>query len=190
MIFGPVLLVKPWFHSVAILRQIGQWILPVYLGVITALAFFVEASTLSFIAHFDSRPNYLFVEYLQHPREVLATILGTRPVELIAFTFFSVLIAGVVIRWLRNDPRSDKRVSFLFCGLAMPVIAIIAVAMIRSTVDHRPANHSIAAFSQDSMVNQLPLNSPYSVIYAVHERHTETLAETGFAMVRWTMMKF
>jgi len=173
MIFGPVLLLKPWFHSVAILRRVGKWILPVYLGVITALVFFVEASTLSFIDQFDSRPDYLFVEYLQYPREVLATILGTRPVELIAFSIIAVLIAGVVIRWLSNDPRSDKHVSFLICVLAMPIFAIITLAMIRSTLDHRPVNHSFAAFSHDSMVNQLPLNSPYSVIYAIHERHRD-----------------
>ncbi len=42
--------------------------------------------------------------------------------------------------------------------------------MIRSTLDHRPVNPSIAAFSQDAMVNQLPLNSFYSLLYAIYEQ--------------------
>jgi phosphoglycerol transferase MdoB-like AlkP superfamily enzyme len=173
MIFGPVFIVKPWFHTTAILRRVEQWLLPVYLGVLTALAFFVEASTSSFISEFDSRPNYLFVEYLQHPREVLSTVLGTRPVELTAFTIIAILLAGAVIKWLRKDPRSDLRVSLLFCVVATPIFALISVAMVRSTLDHRPVNASVAAFSQDSMVNKLPLNSPYTLIYAIYEQHRD-----------------
>jgi hypothetical protein len=37
IIFGPVLLVKPWLRTSAGLHRFGQWILPVYMGVITAL---------------------------------------------------------------------------------------------------------------------------------------------------------
>ena len=174
LIFGPVALVMPWLHAFAIPRRLGQWLVPVYVGTITALAFFVEASTSSFIGEFDSRPNYLFVEYLEHPREVLPTLFATNPVELVAFTLIAVLIAWVVAVWLRKDPRSDMRVSLLFCAMATPIIAIIAVAMVRSTLDHRPVNASVAAFSQDSMVNQLPLNSPYTLMYALYERQRDT----------------
>jgi phosphoglycerol transferase MdoB-like AlkP superfamily enzyme len=147
------------------------------MGLITALAFFVEASTSSFIFEFDSRPNYLFVEYLLHPSEVLATVFGTRPVELITFTIIAVLIAGAVIGWLRKDPRSDMRVSLLFCVLATPIVAIITLAMIRSTLGHKPVNPSIAAYSQDSMVNQLSLNSPYSLVYAIYERRRDAVRQ-------------
>ena len=173
LIFGPVALAMPWLHAFAIPRRLGQWLVPVYVGTITALAFFVEASTASFIAEFDSRPNYVFVEYLQYTKEVLPTLLATNPVEIVVFTLVAVLIAWVVTAWLRNDPRSDMRVSLLFCVLATPIIALIAVAMVRSTLDHRPVNASVAAFSQDSMVNQLPLNSPYTLIYALYERQRD-----------------
>ena len=171
IIFGPVILFKLWFHYVAILRRVGQWIFPAYMGLVTALAFFVEASTSSFISQFDSRPNYVFVEYLRYPREVLATLLGTDPVELIVFSIVAVLLAWVVFVWLRKDPALKTRVSFQFCVFATPIIAIIGLMMIRSTLDHRPVNPSNAAFSQDAMVNQLPLNSPYSLLYAIYEQN-------------------
>jgi phosphoglycerol transferase MdoB-like AlkP superfamily enzyme len=129
IVFGPVFLLKAWFHSFAFLRRAGNWIIPVYLGIATALSFFIEASTTSFIAQFDSRPNFLFVEYLKYPREVLATLSGTNLPELIAFTAVAVLLAWLVVRWLRRDPRSGTRVPVLFCILATPVIAILMLAM-------------------------------------------------------------
>lgn len=178
MIFGPVFLLKPWFHTLKFLRRIGWWIFPAYLGLVTALAFFVEASTMSFIAEYDSRPNFLFVEYLKYPREVLSMLAGTHLLELIGFTGITVILFWVVIKWLHRDPQSGTVVPFWFCVLATPVTAILLLAMIRSTLDHRPVNPSIAVFSQDSMVNQLPLNSPYSLMYAIYE-HSRNRSSKG-----------
>ena len=176
-LLGPVALALPWFHLTRFGRWAGPWVLPVYTGIISAVAFFVEASSASFITQFDSRPNYLFVEYLKYPREVLATVSGTKLPELIAFTLIAVSIGWLVTRWLRKDPRVGMRVPLWYCLAVTPVLALLMLAMIRSTLAHRPINPSNAAFSQDSMVNQLPLNSPYSVLYAVYERRKEASNE-------------
>ncbi len=176
-LFGPVFLFKCWLQPIAFLRRPGNWILPLYTGLAAAAAFFVEASTASFIGQFDSRPNYLFVEYLKYPKEVLATVSGTKLPELVIFTSAAALIAWFVTRWLRRDPYSDLRVSVKFSLLITPVIVVLMVGMIRSTLAHRPVNPSNAAFSQDSMVNQLPLNSPYSVLHAIYERRKEASNE-------------
>jgi phosphoglycerol transferase MdoB-like AlkP superfamily enzyme len=177
ILFGPIFLLKPWFHTTAILRSVERWVFPVYIGLISALAFFIEASTVPFISEFDSRPNYLFVEYLKYPREIFATVLGTHPVELITITLVAVFLAKGIIGWLRRDPESDMRVSLLFCILATPIIAIITLMMIRPTLGHNSVNPSLAAFSQDSMVNQLALNSPYSLIYAIYEQRRDTVRQ-------------
>ena len=50
MVFAPVLLFKPWFHTLAFLRRIGMWLFPIYMALVTSIAFFVEATTTSFIA--------------------------------------------------------------------------------------------------------------------------------------------
>jgi phosphoglycerol transferase MdoB-like AlkP superfamily enzyme len=174
MLFGPVFLLKPWLHSRAILRRVGKWLVPAYLGLVSSLIFFVEASTQPFIAEFDTRPNYLFVEYLKHPQEVFATLSGSHFLELIAFSGIALLLLWIISRWLRKDPCSSQPVPVRYCLWATPVIAALLVLMIRSTFDHRPVNPSIAAFSQDSMVNQLPLNSPYSLLYAVYEQNRDS----------------
>ena len=122
---------------------------------------------------FDSRPNYLFVEYLQYPDEVFATVAAERPFELLVFTAIALLSGWAVTRWLRLDPQWTTRTSLLTCVVATPLFAILAVGMVRSTLDHRPVNASVAAFSRDSLVNELPLNSPYTVIYALYERQRD-----------------
>lgn len=174
ILFGPVFLLRPWLHAGTSGRRAGLAILNVYTGLATSLAFFVEASSTSFIEEFDSRPNYLFVEYLSYPREVFATLAGSHLLALLAFTGIAVLVAWFLIRWLRSDPSNGLVVPMNFCLLITPITMVLVFLMIRSTLDHRPVNPSIAAFSQDAMVNQLPLNSPYTLLYAIYEHRRDS----------------
>ena len=173
MILGPVAIFKPLFHLAPALAGIGKWLGAIYVGAMTGLAFFVEASTSAFIHEFDSRPNYLFVEYLKYPAEVFATVIAERPFELVAFTVIAVLTGWAAARWLRRDPQWATRSTVLTSIVASFLAAVLSVGMVRSTLDHRPVNASVAAFSSDSLVNQLPLNSPYTVIYAMYERNRD-----------------
>lgn len=179
LVFGPAFLFIPWLQAMDAMRKIGAWLLAAWLGMATALAVFIEASSAPFIKQFDARPNYLFVEYLKYPREVLVTLTGTHLAELIATTVIAVLAGALAARWLLRDPGNRLQVSWRFCLLATPVVLVAATLMIRSTLDHRPVNPSMAAFSQDAMVNQLPLNSPYAVIYAVYEKNRDAAFHQG-----------
>ncbi len=176
ILIGPVLLFKPFFHTRPGLIKAGRWLWSLYLGAAVSFMFFVESATFSFIREYDSRPNYLFVEYLRYPKELLATLAGSHLFELIAFNLITVLLFYAVTRWVKNDPAGKQQLPLGLCLLASPVIAVVVVMMIRSTLDHRPVNPSIAAFSPDSMVNQLALNSPYSLLYAVYEQHRDDKA--------------
>ena len=53
----------------------------------------LEASSAPFIRQFDSRPNYLYVEYLAYPREVLATVSGMHLWLLIGVTLVALAAA-------------------------------------------------------------------------------------------------
>ena len=177
IMFGPVFVFKPWFHTFSVLRQIGKWGFSIYLAIFISLSFFVEACTLSFIAEYDSRPNFQFVEYLAYPREVFSMLVGSHLLELIIVSSFTLLICIRVFVGLYKDPNSDNPVPFWFPFVVMPLAAILMLAMIRSTLTHRPVNPSNAVFSQDSMINQLPLNSPYALMYAIYEHRREASAK-------------
>ena len=53
---------------------------------------FMELATPSFINQFDSRPNYLFVEYLEHYREVSSMLLTEYPFQLLLSSIHLPLI--------------------------------------------------------------------------------------------------
>jgi phosphoglycerol transferase MdoB-like AlkP superfamily enzyme len=169
-LFGPVFLLAPWLHTRADLRWVGAWLVPGYLALVCALGFFVEASTLAFIREFDARPNHLFVEYLSYPREVFAMLARSHLDKLIGFTSMSGLLGWKVFGWLRRDPAIRQPVSWRFAWAMTPLLAVLVTLTVRSTLDHRPINPGNAAFSQDPMVNQLALNSPYALLYDLYER--------------------
>ncbi len=130
MILGPVAIFKPFFHLAPPLASIGKWLGAIYIGVMTSLAFFVEASTSAFIYEFDSRPNYLFVEYLKYPAEVFATVSSERPFELFAFTLIAACLGWAAARWLRRDPAWATRATALTVVVASFLSAVLSVGMV------------------------------------------------------------
>lgn len=148
---------KPW---ISLLR--------VYLSACFGLLIFMEMATPQFIDQFDLRPNILFVEYLKYPREVLSMLWGGYKLPL--------LIAAVAVpamTWfvyqLTGRYKSAPMTRWMHVLWVLPVVGVTLLMMIRSTLDHRPVNPSIVAVSQDLMVNDLALNSTYTVLYAIYE---------------------
>lgn len=145
---------------------------PIYFSTLLTLFFFLELSTPSFISQYDVRPNILFVEYLKYPREVFDTLWGEFRLQLV-LSF--VLVPAVWIGSLKLLSSSMRRVqpwswrSGLVLALLVPLASGFAV---RSSLGHRPVNPASVAFSNDTMANDLPLNSTYSLGYAVSQmRH-------------------
>lgn len=169
LLLGPWLVLMPFFSRFRLFHRLTRlWVM-----IVIPLSLFVELSTLPFIEQYDVRPNDLFIEYLAYPREVLSTLLGEFALAL--FLTSSLAIAGTVVAWKmsRPDPEQQQRVSWYLVPVASFLFLLLTVAMIRSTLDHRPVNPSTVAYSSDAMVNQLPLNSPYTLLYAIYEQHRD-----------------
>ena len=158
-------IMAPW----RLLRPIITRGMPVVLALVITVVVLMEASTLTFILQFDARPNILFVEYLEYPREVFSTLLIGFPLQTLLALVLTLLAGWQSWKWLRRAFSDTARISLWAALLMLPVIAVLLLVMIRSTTAHRPANPSTVAFSQDAMVNELPLNSTYTLIYAIYE---------------------
>jgi len=158
----PVLL-SPWLGHRAWPTRVTAW----WYRAWWLLFVLLEVSTPQFILEYDTRPNRLYIEYLNHPHEVAAMLWHG---------YKGVLACGLLVlgvlgwwgwRWLRPAP-ADARMAPWWRPL-VTTLAAFAVLLLaaRGTLDHRPLNASMVAFSDDSMVNTLPLDSLYNVANAI-----------------------
>ncbi|MCJ7555951.1 MAG: LTA synthase family protein [Gammaproteobacteria bacterium] len=153
-----------------------------YLPACFTMLVFMEISTPSFVTQYDVRPNALFFKYLIYPKEVLSMLWKAYPLQLIIG--FAAVPASVI--WMRARLRRPlllaRSPGFATAVLATPLLLVLCVAMVRSTTAHRPVSPSTVARSNDPMVNELSLNSSYSLLYAAYERLRES--ENSFPYTR------
>ncbi len=144
-----------------------------YFSLCVAFITFMEVLTPSFINEYDARPNFLFVEYLMYPKEVFSTLWGAYKLQ-IFITFITVpLIAFITSYIIKKNENTTEPIQFWKAALLTPVLLVICFIMARSTTDYRPVNPSTVAFSSDPMVNDLPLNSTYTLLYAIYEERRD-----------------
>ncbi|QGE33391.1 LTA synthase family protein [Bordetella holmesii] len=132
----------------------------------------LEVSTPQFIAEYDTRPNRLYFEYLVHLREVAGMLWEGYKLVLLA-AFLVLVLAAWAARRLFPVGRTDRRMAWWKRPIASLVTLAVVVLAIRGTLEHRPINPSVVAFSSDAMVNTLPLNSLYNVLDAAYRLRDE-----------------
>jgi len=168
---GIPLVLSPWLGGYELAIDTAEyWFLLAW-----ALLVLLEVSTPQFIDEYDTRPNRLYVEYLKHPREVFGMLWkGYKPMLVIGV----LLITGLV--WFADelfdlaDP--DAPMAWWARTLFSLIAAVAVFIAIRGTLKHRPINPSTVAYCGDSMLNTLPLNSLYSVCYAIYSMKNERSA--------------
>lgn len=156
-------------------RLTRWWALIVVFGFL-----FMEVSTPTFITEYDTRPNRLFIEYLNYPREVLSMLwegyLPTVVVGIFLCVSLTLLFAWLTRPWSRaSNPGSYRKAM-----LVWPIVVLAVFISIRSTTGHRPANPAMFALTSDALVNSLILNSTWSVAFAIYNLKHEAEASDSY----------
>jgi phosphoglycerol transferase MdoB-like AlkP superfamily enzyme len=172
-LLAPVVLAMPLFCTSAALTRVGRPLLLAYLVACFAAAVFMEASTPPFLTQFDARPNRLFVEYLVYPKEVGSTLLTGYAPQVLGGVLAVAVAVWLLQRALRKSLRVTRTVHWAVALTAAPLLFVACAFATRSTLDHRAVNPSTVAISTDPMVNDLALNSSYTVLYAINQEHSE-----------------
>lgn len=163
------LALAPWLARYGIWLRIER----AYLLLAFLLLVFMECATPTFVSEFDVRPNRLFIEYLKYPAEVASMLwVGYKLPIAVSMAIIGALLYSYVR--LTHVAYSQPAAVGVPTAVVCTVLAVLVCTMgIRSSVGHRPANPSVAAFSIDLLVNDLCLNSTYSVLYAAYasKRH-------------------
>lgn len=163
----PVLLtcmVSPNQRWLAVMMTFNRY----YLAVVFGLSVFIEASTPDFINQYGVRPNVWFVEYLKYPQEVFAMLVNAYLPSFILGLAVSLLAGYFFLAHLKRlaPDLKGQRLTWLASTLWLVGLFIGLTLCIRSSLGHRPISPAYAAFSEDALVNSLPLNSFYSAGYA------------------------
>lgn len=171
--------------GVCLLAMLVQWLAPgrfllstswrraltAWLVIWLMLIIWNEAATADFIAEFGVRPNRLFVEYLDTPKEVFATIWAAHRSALLIGIALVAMAGFLAPRLLRTTARHAPPWPLRVVVLA-PLLLVLFYGM-RGSAGHRPLSISFAAISNDPLVNSLPLNSTYTVLHAVTQMLSE-----------------
>lgn len=154
---------SPWFGHFGWAEKLTAW----WFRVCWFLLLLMEVSTPQFIIEYDTRPNRLFFEYLVHPKEVSAMLW--EGYKGILFASFVIIGVGMWIGFRLFKPgQPDKHMRWLLKPVVCLALIAFCVASIRGTMQHRPINASTVAFSNDAMVNTLPLNGFWNVTNAAY----------------------
>jgi phosphoglycerol transferase len=151
----------------SILNKI-QPVIRYFLLICLCIVLFMELATPNFLMQYDTRPNRLFVEYLNHPVEVgsmLAKSLGWQILIIVLFLIFAIrLLFKKSKSWfVQYDTPYLKKLVFF------PLVGFLLFFGIRSSLtSKRPINLSNAVFSENQFTNSLALNSLYTVSFAVY----------------------
>ncbi|MBV6273472.1 LTA synthase family protein [Alcaligenaceae bacterium CGII-47] len=165
-------LFAPWVGDSALaITLTGIWLQAAWL-----LLALLELSTPQFIQEYDARPNRLYIEYLKHPKEVFGMLWKGYKLVLLGATAGLGLAAWAGYAWFAQAT-PDTLAAIGWRPLSTLVIAALIVLAVRGTLGHRPMNPATVAWCGDSLLNTLPLNSLYSVLYAIYSIKNERSAE-------------
>ncbi|KPH94879.1 hypothetical protein AMS58_10225 [Pseudoalteromonas porphyrae] len=158
-------------------------IIKYYLVFMAALLIFFEVITPTFINEYDLRPNRLFIEYLIYPKEVSKMIFSGYKIEV--FITLLVLVLGVKLatKIFSSQWRSQSKLSAITHTLLIVSLLCLTVLGARNSLGHRPLNPAMVAFSTDHLLNDLTLNSLYSVAFAIKQLGNEKSSQDYYGTI-------
>jgi phosphoglycerol transferase MdoB-like AlkP superfamily enzyme len=153
-------------------RRFGSWIIRLYFLLVFLLFIYIENATFPFFAEFDVRPNALFIDYLEYPKEVLGNIWASYKLEILISTIMLIIFAKCY--WKKTVGYFDSIYNVVYWKRALlflPIFIILFIG-IRSSFKHRPANISDATYTNSHLVNEVTKNSLYAIGYAYYTQRT------------------
>lgn len=157
--------------------QCWKWILRIWMVVGLWILVYMELATAPFIQEYDLRPNRLFVEYLIYPKEVMGMLWTGYKLELFIGALGTALTLVLGWKWSKKLTDNAQQINWKWRPLLAIFVVLLGVAGARSSLGHRPLNPAMVAFSNDPLLNDLALNSSYSLLFAVNSMKSEKSAE-------------
>ena len=168
----PALISCMMINNISI-QRVWNFILRVWITLTIWLLVFMEIVTPSFILEYDVRPNRLFIEYLIYPDELISMLISGYKFEIFIITTISAFTFYFSWKYSKLILVESKMPKWYWRPIIMILILLLGVMGARSSLGHRPLNPAMVAFSVDPLMNDLTLNSTYSLLFAVKQLQNE-----------------
>ncbi|MFT5708713.1 MAG: phosphoglycerol transferase MdoB-like AlkP superfamily enzyme, partial [Oceanospirillaceae bacterium] len=156
--------------------QIWNFLLRVWITFGLWFAVYMEVVTPAFIIEYDLRPNRLFIEYLIYPKEVFGMLWSAYKLELAIGLFATIITVFYGWKLSRIVCTNLHYPKWYWRPAIMLLVVLVGTMGARSTLGHRPLNPAMVAFASDPLINDLTLNSSYSVLFAAKQMKSEASA--------------
>jgi len=166
-------------------RRWRDGLVAAYLAAWAFVLVYLELATPPFIAEYGKRPDRVFLEYLVYPREVLPTLWANHKLGLVGVPLVAGLAAWLAWRASRAALAAAPTWGGPRRALMLPLVLAVLFAGCRSSLEPRPANISTASFSSNRLVNELTMNSTYTVGYALESLRNEADAAAMYGDMPW-----
>ena len=150
------------------------------LTVLFAPMFLLSLADIRFFDQFGSRLNYWAVEYIEYPKMFLYTVLSTSGAWLLLLiglilTAAYFLLCRNIIKRVASLPPGRHRKSFpVYLRVAFHLLAIVLLSFgIRGRIGIKPIDWGEAFFCDNQFINQLALNSIYTLAHSVYEERQD-----------------
>ncbi|MEK6748721.1 MAG: LTA synthase family protein [Pseudomonadota bacterium] len=149
--------------------------LTLYFTFFSAIFLFFEIASWPFLTEFQTRPNHLFFMYLSHPGEILGMLLhdfalvgGIGICSVIGIAYAAFLAMRALTKHSYPWPWTAR------LGV-LPILLGVLFLGARSGLGEANANPSLAAFSNNFLVNQITLNATYSAAFAAYLQYDDAI---------------
>jgi len=148
-------------------------ILLIWYSLSICLLVYLEVITPTFILEYDLRPNRLLIEYLIYPKEVFSMLWTGYKLEIFIALMSLFIMFIVAIKLFKASWKAKASVNIYYRVLISFTVIILLALGARSSLGHRPLNPAMVSFSTDHLLNDLTLNSSYSVAFALKQMGLE-----------------
>jgi len=150
----------------------------IILSFVSFILIYLEISNIFFFEEFQTRLNYLFFEYLEHPQEIVSMVWVSYKfyfiflIPLILFTIYKIYLLAY------NELKNQKS-KILYKLFLLPLIITILFLGIRSGWGSSTPNSSFYTFSNSTVKNSIANNSIFSLGYSKYLTMDERMPNYG-----------
>lgn len=144
-----------------------------FFSIFIGFLLWMELYTPTYITEYGERPARIFYEYLAYPKDVIILGLGTYPIQLFLHPILACLAIWFFYSKLSKNWSNHFNWSMGKSLCVLPFALLVLALGIRSSIGHRPANISLASISSNHLVNQIVLNSSYSILHSIYRLKDE-----------------